>query len=337
MRGYAAAGFAGILIEDQEWPKSCGHVRGKRVVGREEAIARVRAACDARDEGSDIVVVARTDARQAESFQEAMERAAAFAAVGADVVFVDALESAAEMRTLCVQVQGAHKMANMLEGGGKTPILTPAELEAMGFKVCAYPLSLLGVSVAAMRKALAGLQQGLVPLPPEMPTFQELQAALGFPEYFEEEARYAVPAANRSGSGSSKPEPGAPAYVAPLPSALEAAAAAASPVSTAVEPDAVMEPGAATSSSGSDPGGGGARESPPPPASSPSGTIDLYSGSRDEDGGGYRQRDASDRRSQWLRIRASYLNFLLIGHFASLSALCPTGQLFARGVECFVF
>lgn len=71
VRGYAAAGFAGILIEDQVWPKSCGHVRGKRVVPRDEAIARIRAACDARGDGSDIVIVARTDARQAESFQEA--------------------------------------------------------------------------------------------------------------------------------------------------------------------------------------------------------------------------------------------------------------------------
>jgi 2-methylisocitrate lyase-like PEP mutase family enzyme len=151
---YSAAGFAGILIEDQQWPKSCGHVRGKRVVSREEAISRIRAACDARDAldtPDKIVIVARTDARQAVSFQEAMARAAAFAEVGADVVFVDALESAAEMRTLCAEVPNAYKMANMLEGGGKTPILTPEELEVMGFKLCAYPLSLLGVSINAMR------------------------------------------------------------------------------------------------------------------------------------------------------------------------------------------
>lgn len=72
-------------------------------------------------------------------------------------------------------------MASMLEGGGKTPVLTPAQLEAMGFKLCAYPLSLLGVSVRAMEGALQGLKAGAVPQPPAMPTFTELQAAVGFP------------------------------------------------------------------------------------------------------------------------------------------------------------
>lgn len=201
VQGYSAAGFAGILIEDQVWPKSCGHVRGKRVIPRDEAVARIRAACYARDEGSDIVIVARTDARQAESFQEAIYRAAAFADAGADVVFVDALETIAEMRTLCVDVQHAHKMANMLEGGGKTPILSPQELEELGFKLCAYPLSLLGVSIAAMRKALAGLKKGVVPrVPDEMLSFQDLQVAVGFPRYFEEEIKYAVKLKSNSGS-----------------------------------------------------------------------------------------------------------------------------------------
>ena len=133
-------------------------MRGKRVVSREEAIARVRAACDARDEcsrpESRIVVIARTDARQAVSFQEAMARAAAFADAGADVVFIDALESAAEMRTMCAELPGVHKMANNLEGGGKTPILSAEELEGLGFKLLAFPLSLLGVSINAMRGAL---------------------------------------------------------------------------------------------------------------------------------------------------------------------------------------
>jgi 2-methylisocitrate lyase-like PEP mutase family enzyme len=273
VRGYASAGFAGILIEDQVWPKSCGHVRGKRVVPRAEAVARVRAACDARDAGRDIVVVARTDARQGESFQEALYRAAAFADAGADVVFVDALESAAEMRTLCAQVGGAAKMANMLEGGGKTPILTPAELGDMGFKLCAYPLSLLGVAVAAQRRALAGLKQGRVPVPPEMLTFEELQAAVGFPEYFAQEARYAVADAP---AGGGRPE-------------------------AAVEADLVVEPdgssGQSSSSSSSSGGGGGGRSG----AADPSATIDLYAGDAARGGGG----DYATRRAQWLRIKIS--------------------------------
>jgi len=195
VRGYASAGFAGILIEDQVWPKSCGHVGGKQVVGREEAVARIRAAVDAREEGSDIVIVARTDARQAVSLEEAFSRAEAFAEAGADVLFIDALESAEEMSMFC-GLQGAltgkPKMANMLEGGGKTPILPPEELEAMGFKLVAYPMSLLAVSVQAMELALEGLRNGRIPSDSAMPSFTELQAVVGFPGYFQEAGRYAT-------------------------------------------------------------------------------------------------------------------------------------------------
>ncbi|GIL77225.1 hypothetical protein Vretimale_3094 [Volvox reticuliferus] len=195
VRGYAQAGFAGILIEDQVAPKSCGHVRGKRVVGREEAVSRIRAAVDARDEGADILIVARTDARQAVSLEEALWRAQAFAEAGADVLFIDALESEEEMRAF-TELGGAAaavpKMANMLEGGGKTPIFRPSELQTMGFKLVAYPLSLLGVSIRAMQDALIGLRRGRVPPVETLGTFADIQAAVGFPEYFEEEQRYAI-------------------------------------------------------------------------------------------------------------------------------------------------
>jgi 2-methylisocitrate lyase-like PEP mutase family enzyme len=108
-----------------------------QVISREEAFARIRAACDARDEGADIVIVARSDARSAVSLEEALWRVAAFADAGADAVFVDALRSEADMRALCAAVP-AHvpKMANMLEGGA-TPICTPAQLDDMG---CDAPL-----------------------------------------------------------------------------------------------------------------------------------------------------------------------------------------------------
>src|ERR1051325_4955824 len=91
VRGYAQVGFAGVMIEDQVAPKRCGHTEGKEVVSREEALARIVAAVDARDEGADIVIVARTDARATHGFDEAVARARAFAELGADVVFVEAL------------------------------------------------------------------------------------------------------------------------------------------------------------------------------------------------------------------------------------------------------
>jgi 2-methylisocitrate lyase-like PEP mutase family enzyme len=116
VRGYAQAGLSGILIEDQVAPKSCGHVKGKKVVGREEAVSRIKAAVDARNEGADILILARTDARQAVSMDEAMWRVQAFADAGADILFVDALESEEEMRRFCSIAPSIPKMANNLEG-----------------------------------------------------------------------------------------------------------------------------------------------------------------------------------------------------------------------------
>eukprot|EP00877_Chromochloris_zofingiensis_P009260 jgi/Chrzof1/4588/Cz14g19100.t1_PEPC3[v5.2] len=192
VRGYAAAGFAGILLEDQVAPKSCGHVRGKKVTSREEAVSRIKAACDARDEGADILILARTDARQAVSLQEALWRAQAFADAGADILFIDALASVEELQSFCDIAKDIPKLANMLEGGGKTPLVPPEQLEPMGFKLVAYPLSLLGVSIRAMEDALRGLKQGQVPPVRDMGTFVDVQMAVGFPEYYEEEARYAI-------------------------------------------------------------------------------------------------------------------------------------------------
>lgn len=193
VKGYIKAGFAGILLEDQVSPKACGHTRGRKVVSRAEAVMRIKAAVDARKEsGSDIVIVARTDSRQAISLEESLWRSKAFADAGADVLFTDALASKEEMKTFCEISSLVPKMANMLEGGGKTPILNPMELEDVGFKLVAYPLSLMGVSIRAIQDALAAIKGGRIPPPGSMPSFEELQEILGFNSYYEEEKRYAT-------------------------------------------------------------------------------------------------------------------------------------------------
>ncbi|MCD7463460.1 hypothetical protein HAX54_050621 [Datura stramonium] len=193
VKGYIRAGFGGIILEDQVSPKACGHTRGRKVVSREEAIMRIKAAVDARKEsGSDIVIVARTDARQAVSFEEALWRARALADAGADVLFIDALASKEEMKAFCDVYPLVPKLANMLEGGGKTPIYTPIELEELGYKLVAYPLSLLGVSISAMQDALSAIKGGRMPSPGSMPSFEELKEILGFNTYYEEEKRYAT-------------------------------------------------------------------------------------------------------------------------------------------------
>ncbi|KAL4591245.1 hypothetical protein LXL04_004202 [Taraxacum kok-saghyz] len=193
VKGYIKAGFAGIILEDQVSPKACGHTQGRKVVSREEAVMKIKAAVDARKEsGSDIVIVARTDSRQALSLEEALWRSRAFADAGADVLFIDALASKEEMKAFCEISPGVPKMANMLEGGGKTPILTPLELEEIGYKLIAYPLSLLGVSIRAMDDALVAIKGGRVPSPASMPSFEEVKEILGFNTYYEEEKRYAT-------------------------------------------------------------------------------------------------------------------------------------------------
>ncbi|EOY04944.1 Phosphoenolpyruvate carboxylase family protein isoform 1 [Theobroma cacao] len=193
VKGYIRAGFAGIILEDQVSPKACGHTQGRKVVSREEAVMRIKAAVDARKEsGSDIVIVARTDSRQALSLEESLWRSRAFADAGADVLFIDALASKEEMKAFCEVSPLVPKMANMLEGGGKTPIVNPLELEEIGYKLVAYPLSLIGVSIRAMQDSLTALKGGRIPPPGSMPSFDEIKEILGFNNYYEEEKRYAT-------------------------------------------------------------------------------------------------------------------------------------------------
>jgi 2-methylisocitrate lyase-like PEP mutase family enzyme len=186
VQGYARAGFAAIMLEDQVAPKRCGHTEGKSVVGRDEALTRVRAAVDVRDAGDEILIMARTDARAIHGLDEAIARCQAFRALGADITFLEAPVSEEEMRRYCVEVDGP-KMANLIEGG-KTPLLPPSRLEQIGYAIAVYPLTLLNASIAAMRSALVSLKRGETPA--SIMNFEELKQAVGFPEYYAEEARY---------------------------------------------------------------------------------------------------------------------------------------------------
>lgn len=187
VRGYAKAGFACIMIEDQMAPKRCGHTRGKHTVSRDEAVTRVRAALDARDEGADILVLARTDARATDGLEEALARAKIFREMGADITFLEAPHDKDEMRRYCEEVEGP-KMANLVEQGD-TPLLPREELEEIGYKLAAYPLTLQLAALQGMAEALAAMKAGHHPQ--HLASFAELQAVAGFPEYFEAEKAYA--------------------------------------------------------------------------------------------------------------------------------------------------
>jgi 2-methylisocitrate lyase-like PEP mutase family enzyme len=194
--GYARAGMAGVMIEDQVAPKRCGHVAGKSVVSFSDAVQRVKAACDARDEyeqlfgkGSGPVILARTDALQTDGFEAGIERCLAFREVGCDMTFLEAPESVEHMEDYCRRVPGP-KLANMLENGS-TPILAPSVLKAIGYTVAAYPLTLLSASIKAMQESLKLIRDGL-PTNDLILGFDETKDAVGFSHYAKEEIRYRV-------------------------------------------------------------------------------------------------------------------------------------------------
>jgi 2-methylisocitrate lyase-like PEP mutase family enzyme len=188
VHGYANAGFACIMIEDQVAPKRCGHTRGKQTVGRKEAFARIQAAVDARAEGADILIMARTDANATEGLDEAMLRARTFAEIGADITFLEAPRNEQEMHAYCERVPGP-KMANMVEQGD-TPLLPPQRLQDIGYKIAVYPLTLMLAGLKAMEDALAALKRGESPQP--LAEFSHLRDIVGFPAYYDAEKKYAA-------------------------------------------------------------------------------------------------------------------------------------------------
>ncbi len=179
VHGYHQAGLSCVMIEDQVMPKRCGHTAGKEVVSRDEALLRIRAAVDARREGADILIMARTDARATHGLDEAINRCKAFVELGADITFLEAPRSRDEMQTYCRQVPG-YKMANLVEHG-KTPLLPHPELQQMGYKIAVYPLTLLNASIDAMQQALAHLKQGQKVT--GLMDFINLQKIVGFDAY----------------------------------------------------------------------------------------------------------------------------------------------------------
>lgn len=192
--GYAQAGMAGMMIEDQVSPKRCGHVAGKSVVKLEEAVQRVKAACDARDEYNAIygpntapLILARTDAIKTDGFEAGIERCLAFIEAGCDMTFLEAPESVEQMEEYCRRVKGP-KLANMLEQGS-TPILPPRELKQMGYTMAAYPLTLLSASIKAMEESLERIRLG-APTDDLIVSFKETKDAVGFTWYGKEEDRY---------------------------------------------------------------------------------------------------------------------------------------------------
>lgn len=179
VRGYERAGVSAIQIEDQEFPKKCGHTPYRRVVPMEDMVAKVKVAVDSRHD-SNFLVIARTDARSGLGFEEAVRRGQAYAEAGADIVFVEALQSEDEMRRACAAI-GAPMMANMSDGG-KTPIRPATELASIGYRLAIWPAMAALSASAAIEHAMRNLKENGTSLTPEVPlfSFDEFCRMVGF-------------------------------------------------------------------------------------------------------------------------------------------------------------
>jgi len=151
-----SAGASGIFLEDQKWPKRCGHMTGKEVISKEEYAEKLQAAIDAR-QNKDFMIVARTDARATEGLNKAIERGLYYKKIGADVIFVEAPKTIQEMKKIGKSIK-APLVANMIEGG-VTPISSAKMLHKMGFKIILYPLSILFANAFASLEILKELRK----------------------------------------------------------------------------------------------------------------------------------------------------------------------------------
>ena len=187
VRGFADAGAAAIMIEDQKWPKKCGHTKGKDVVELDEANSRIKAAVDAsKMNNKDILVMARTDAIATRGLDDAIKRMQKFSELGADILFVEAIKSKEDMQRVIKEVPG-HHMINLIEDG-ETPLLEMNELEDIGFKIAVFPLTLMSASVKTMQESLRNMKNKTYNT--NVSKFSDLRDIVGFNEYDEIEDKY---------------------------------------------------------------------------------------------------------------------------------------------------
>ncbi|HKX07441.1 MAG TPA: isocitrate lyase/phosphoenolpyruvate mutase family protein [Stellaceae bacterium] len=190
------AGAAAIQLEDQSFPKRCGHFAGKELIPAAEMVGKIEAAVAARG-SADCLIIARTDARAVEGLETAISRAEAYARAGADVTFVEAPESPAELAEIPRRL-GVPQVANMVVGG-KTPLATQTELAAMGFGLVLYANAALQASVLAMQEVLGALRRdgSLAAVSNRLASFAERQRLVGKPDWDTLEARFATPPERR--------------------------------------------------------------------------------------------------------------------------------------------
>ena len=194
VRGYETAGAAALQIEDQEFPKKCGHTPGRRVIALDDMVQKIRVAVESRS-SPDFLIIARTDARTSLGLDEALRRGEAYARAGADILFIESPESEDEMRAIgqLGRELGLPLVANMVERG-RTPVLSQAELEAIGYKIAIFPVTALLASVQAMANVYQQFKQTGSSAGGSQPLydFGELTKLMGFEDVWAFDKRYAT-------------------------------------------------------------------------------------------------------------------------------------------------
>lgn len=189
VRGYEQAGVTAIQLEDQEFPKKCGHTPNRRVVPLDDMIKKIEVAVDSR-RSDDFLIIARTDSRTGLGIDEAIKRGKAFAAAGADVVFVESPESEDEMKRIADEID-APLFANMVNGG-RTPLLSADRLKELGFSIAIHPAVGFLAMGAALENAYADLKtHGETTDAIELLEFSKMNEVMGFPAVWEFEKKYA--------------------------------------------------------------------------------------------------------------------------------------------------
>lgn len=182
---FERAGVAAIHLEDQTFPKRCGHLRGKTLISADDMALKIKAAVSAR-RNPDFMLIARTDAIAVEGFEKALERAAHYANAGADMLFVEAPETVEQIEQIA-KVITAPKLINMFYGG-KTPLVPAKDLEAMGYRIQIIPSDLQRAAISAMKKTLATIKQdgNSEKLAPELASFNDREAIIETERYFQQ-------------------------------------------------------------------------------------------------------------------------------------------------------
>ena len=190
VRGYEGAGAAGIQIEDQEFPKKCGHTPMRRVIPLEDMLKKIKVAVAARD-SDDFLIVARTDARTGHGLDEAIRRGEAFAKAGADIVFVESPESVEEMEKIGASID-AMLLVNVVEGGS-TPVLPAAEYQSIGYNIAIYPGAGFLAVGAALKSVYTQIKETGSSIGAEAPLadFMEFSRSMGFEDVWAFEKQWA--------------------------------------------------------------------------------------------------------------------------------------------------